>query len=291
MIKHLFLIVVFFFISAQCFSQNWEALGGGATHQVRGLYVDTLENSLYAVGQFQEIGGIPADRVAKWNGQQWISMCDTGGILDSNPIIEIMRHEGKIIISGQQWDMDGQFCHQTGFLDDTIWQPYGNPNSLAFMNQSGSDLFILGAFTQLDGQAIQLAARKTAAGWESIGDKTIWNQTTGFTYEAINYQNKIVVSGNFDIPGFEEIIQWNGTNWEPLGQGVLGEAGVAFLKEYQGILYVGGWFEKFPGGNVASNVMAWDGEKWFDPFPEVTFNHILRDMQIIDNEIYFVTSF
>lgn len=37
--------------------------------------------------------------------------------------------------------------------------------------------------------------------------------------------------------------------------------------------------------------MGWDGEKWFDPFPGVTFNHILRDMQIIDNEIYFVTSF
>ncbi len=287
-----FLLFLLFCCPMFVFSQNWESLGGGIQQQgARGLFVDSTENLLYVVGPFQEIGGIPADRVAKWDGNIWTSLCDTGGIGDFNPIIEVLKYEGQLIITGQQWDMDGQVCQQSAYLDDTIWKPYGEPNSLAFINQSGPDLFMLGAFTQLDGQSIKLAARKTLTGWEAIGDQSVWTDPNGFTYEASNYQNKIVIGGNFDIPGYKEIIQWNGTTWEPLGQGVVGEAGVAFLKEYQGILYVGGWFEKFPGGNPASNVMAWDGEKWFDPFPEVTFNHILRDMQIIDDEIYFVTSF
>lgn len=289
-IKLLFIIGLIFPVFS--FGQNWEALGGGSQLQeIRGMYVDTTENLLYAVGQFQEIGGIPADRVAKWNGVHWISLCDTGGYLDSNPIIEVLKYNGQLIITGQQWDMDGEFCQQTAYLDDTIWKPYGEPNSLAFLNQSDSDLFMLGAYTELDGQLIKHAAKKTATGWEEIGDPNVWTQASGFTYEAVNYQNKIVIGGNFSVPGFKEIIQWDGAEWQALGDGVVGEAGISFLKEFQGILYVGGYFEKFPGGNPASNVMAWDGEKWFDPFPEITFNHILRDMQIIDDEIYFVTSF
>lgn len=160
-VKLIFVISLFFPVLT--FGQNREVLGGGSQLQpVRGLFVDSTENTLYVVGQFQEIGGIPADRVAKWNGNQWISLCDTGGVLDSNPIIEVLKHDGKLIVSGQQYDMDGEFCRYTAYLDDSIWKPYGEPNSLAFINKSGSDLFMSGFFDQLDGQSIKQAGKKSA---------------------------------------------------------------------------------------------------------------------------------
>jgi hypothetical protein len=48
---------------------DWVSLGGGVNSNVNSLIF--IGNDLYAGGQFTSAGGIPASRIAMWNGAQW----------------------------------------------------------------------------------------------------------------------------------------------------------------------------------------------------------------------------
>ncbi len=54
---------------------NWQPLGTGMNGNVRALeFWDARDGNglmLYAAGDFTQAGGVPADRIAKWDGTQW----------------------------------------------------------------------------------------------------------------------------------------------------------------------------------------------------------------------------
>lgn len=60
--------------------------------------------------------------------------------------------------------------------------------------------------------------------------------------------------------------RWNGSEWLPLGEGIQAfehEDALVFAMDYtNGVLYVGGRFQ-YAGGRPASNIAAWDGQRWF----------------------------
>jgi trimeric autotransporter adhesin len=80
------------------------------------------------------------------------------------------------------------------------------------------------------------------------------------------YRDRLIVGGDFAWAGGEparNIVQWDGTAWSPLGDGVGG-----FLPSYvkaalvhDGCLIVGGWFD-VAGGDSARCIAKWDGNAW-----------------------------
>lgn len=90
-------------------------------------------------------------------------------------------------------------------------------------------------------------------------------------YDVLEYDGKIVVSGEFDRIGSKSIsgvAAWNGTEWEALGMGlsgsILGSAPVIFphqLLEFEGDLIVAGNFLRADGIDV-NGVARWDGVSW-----------------------------
>lgn len=75
---------------------------------------------------------------------------------------------------------------------------------------------------------------------------------------------KIYVGGKFsEIAGYgaRNIICWDGSQWRPLGAGIIGEAVYSLALDRDGMLYAGGIFDT--AGNVSANSIAlWDGNAW-----------------------------
>jgi hypothetical protein len=80
--------------------QQWLDVGGGIDLpggfgcDVRDMVV--FEDKLYAVGTCELAGGITADRIAKWDGEEW---CGFGDVFN-NSITAIEVHQGELYIGG-----------------------------------------------------------------------------------------------------------------------------------------------------------------------------------------------
>ena len=69
-----FFKLLFVVLHFSTFSQNWSSLGGGTSGFVRGLYADTINNKIYAVGNFEFAGQTPVYQVGVWDGNAWQSV-------------------------------------------------------------------------------------------------------------------------------------------------------------------------------------------------------------------------
>src|SRR6476646_9723451 len=67
------ILVALFFVQTSK-AQNWESVNGGANNGLGCIFTDTLNNTLYATGYFDSIGGIYSPYIAKWDGTSWSSM-------------------------------------------------------------------------------------------------------------------------------------------------------------------------------------------------------------------------
>lgn len=90
-------------------------------------------------------------------------------------------------------------------------------------------------------------------------------------YDIIEYDNKLIVCGDFDMMGqniVNGIMQWNGTDWESLGNGLTGNientASVIYPHKmivFNSNLYVVGNF-RYAGGIEVNGIAVWDGLNW-----------------------------
>jgi len=85
--------------------------------------------------------------------------------------------------------------------------------------------------------------------WSALGGGTGWGDCVAV------YNNELYAGGRYGI------LKWNGTSWEALGVGVVGE--VVCMVVYQNKLIVGGSFSD--AGNLQTPYLAaWDGSTWSD---------------------------
>lgn len=88
------------------------------------------------------------------------------------------------------------------------------------------------------------------------------------------YNNNLIAAGSFTSIGgvtANNIAQWNGTSWSPLGTGISGfnlvhngggiTGGINTLLVYNNELYAGGSFT-IAGGTTVSNIAKWNGLNW-----------------------------
>ncbi|MEI7801426.1 MAG: T9SS type A sorting domain-containing protein [Bacteroidota bacterium] len=72
------------------------------------------------------------------------------------------------------------------------------------------------------------------------------------------FNDTLFVGGEFSSFG-NSIVKWNGTTFEPLGNGILGE--VNSICSYNGQLIAAGYFE-FSGSTFCKNIALWNGYSW-----------------------------
>jgi hypothetical protein len=155
--------------------QNWSALGAGldaTPSAIVGFVDDPAGPALYAGGNFNNAGGAPASKIARWDGQNWSPLgAGTNGIVRTLAVFD----DG----TGPAVYASGDFSSPVLFLarwDGFAWSAVGPPVSnisfaLAGANVGDGDyLYAAGPFTWMGGAWAPDVARWDGAQWSPFLD-------------------------------------------------------------------------------------------------------------------------
>ena len=136
----------------------------------------------------------------------------------------------------------------------------------------GSDLFVCGNASSLNGLGPRGVARWDGTNWHSVGNGIPASDYGNFV-AALAFRGRELYAGGQLWTGGEGdprgLVRFNGTNWVEVGGGLTYANGwdpgyVWDLEVKDNILYVGGEFGR-AGDVVAHNIVRWDGTNWW-PF-------------------------
>ncbi len=225
----------------------WSSLGSGqivgGVHAIA-VFDDGNGPALYATGYFTQIGGVAANRIAKWDGSSWSALG-----------------------SG---------------LDGTI-SPAGY-SLASFDDGTGPALYVGGHFDTAGGVTANGIARWKNGAWSALGTGMSGGTTDTTVYALLGGSvgpggtPLLYAAGEFTGAGgtsANRIASWNGSSWSALGTGLDGYAlDLELYDDGAGTkLYAAGGF-LHAGGAPARCIARWDGAAWSALTADGGFNYI-----------------
>tara|TARA_R110000782_G_scaffold45706_5_gene101284 strand:+ start:1296 stop:2645 length:1350 start_codon:yes stop_codon:yes gene_type:complete len=288
-------------------SPVWSATLG--TPGMGGSYVasfaahdDGTGAALYATGSFTANGVTGGNLIAKWDGSAWTSV---GGGLQNQYSNTMKSFQGDLIVGGYfdsagsvpgtaklaRWDgaawnsMDAQ---AESFLS-SIWDLEVHDDG------SGEALYVAGNYVALNGQiGLDHIARWDGTTYTAVGG-TIGGAVPLIVLDVLSADigdgPALYAAGRFLTIGgvvASNIAKWDGTGWQPLGEGITRSSGfaqgfhMAVFDDGTGTaLYVGGSFNRINGGDVVNNIAKWDGTTW-SPVGD-GFDSAVQELTVFDD--------
>ncbi len=160
--------------------QEWSSLAGGVSSGgvlAFAVFDDGTGPALYAGGAFSEIGGVSANRIAKWDGVQWSALGDgVSGSVESLVVFD--DGAGPALYAGGWFTTAGGVsANRVAKWDGVQWSALGdgigtqNVNVLTvFDDGSGHALYAGGNFTQAGGTSVGRVAKWDGNEWSALGD-------------------------------------------------------------------------------------------------------------------------
>ncbi len=240
---------------------QWSALGSGVSSDSDYISdIVVLNGDVYACGTFTQIGGVAANHVARWDGTQWYAM-DTGS---PNVVYALEVVDGEVYAGGTSW---------LARWDGAAWQDVatttGTVRSIA---PAGTDLYVAGSFTTIDGVSVYNVARNDGSAWSALGGHLAGSCSPKINDVCVD-AGDLFVAGEFlsetgNPDPLRNIADWDGSDWNPLAAGVTrtetypcDEAWANTVASFQGAIVVGGYFET-AGGSAIPGLAYWNGSAW-----------------------------
>jgi hypothetical protein len=269
---------------------SYDSLGGGESNcwNFCGpiLCIAEYSGDLYVGGHIFEMGGVPSEGIAKWNGDSWE---DVGGGLNGYAagmaVIDGLLYvggsfnaaggipaNGIAVWDGGQWQAIGDFPNTWG---GSSWMTVGS--ILKYQNH----LFVAGLFPEGNGISHSIA-RWNGSEWHTVGESIqgvdVWINDMEV------YEDELYVAGYFyqtyGNPS-SGILKWDGVSWSGIGSGVEFGSQVSDLQVFDGHLYACGNFTTM-SGMPAESIAKWDGQQWCGIG---SFGGI-RQMAVFQNELH-----
>jgi hypothetical protein len=297
-------LVIALQVTANLVVAQWTSVGGGIPGgQPYDMLFDTTLQRLYVVGSMMYVNefNLRVNGTAFYEDGSWHPMgtgtTDVYNVGWVCPEVKaICSHDSAIVVAGQFYQMDSvpntsyvaewrnEQWHSMGI--DSNEQEIGNYENLVEID---GRLNLTGNFTWDINGPIWSWAVWDGESW-SPGDTTGIFQNMQIK-SLCEYQGQLYAGGNFDNPGFpSDIARWNTDHWEEVGGGINGDPWVNDLAVYDDKLWVCGEFAA-SWGNAASGLMAWDGQHWLNPFPQIAFIAMGRNVQVANGKLYFIGPF
>jgi hypothetical protein len=281
-------------------STRWSRLsdGEGANFEVRALceHDDGAGRALFAGGAFTRVGGILANRVARWDGSEWSTL---GSGLAGNsypfgsalPTVRAMTpfDDGNglgLFVGGDFATAGGAPARGIAVWRNGAWSAVGGGlagngtiDALCVHDDgSGPALYAGGLFTGIGTVTTKGIARWDGASWSAVGGGlTTYNSYDG-AYALASWDDgvgggpSLFVGGSYTdaggVAGTRNLAAWNGTSWVALGGPYFGGANHfvrALLPFGDGTgakLYVGGSFAIL-GGFYCKAIGSWNGSNFW----------------------------
>ncbi len=244
---------------------TWAPLGSGVTGgEIRALavYDDGGGPALYAGGTFTSAGGVPADRIAKWDGTSWSPLgVGLSGEVNALAVCDFG--------SGAQLYAAGAAL---SLWDGNTWSLV--PIPWTYFVQFIADLVV---FDDGSGPALYVGCevspeRALVARWDGAS----WSQLTGVIGQVASSlvvhddgSGPALYAGTWSLNWYDgRVWKWNGSSWVVVGilSGHTSGDGTAWrlrsVNDAGGsALYVGGSFLQ-ADGVPAINIARWDGTSW-----------------------------
>ncbi|MEK7315405.1 MAG: T9SS type A sorting domain-containing protein, partial [Candidatus Eisenbacteria bacterium] len=219
---------------------------------------------IVVAGDFQSIGGIAANNLARWDGAAWHALGD--GIDGSITCLTVFGND--LYAGGQFQFVNGVFAPNLAKWDGESWSPFGilshsylccyEVNSLVVYR---GELLAGGTFSP-SVSGVQGLARWNGSLWVPFA-----GDVAGPVGCMLAVGDTLYVAGRFDSAGgvpASNVALWDGDSWSPLGPG-LGvpsqQWGVQSMVSLNGKLYAAGYFE-YASGATPTTFAAWDGASW-----------------------------
>ena len=250
----------------------WSAIGVVPNSNFNSDRINSIaplpNGDLIVGGDFTIIGGVPAVKVARWNGSAWSALGDGINDPDSGaPFIQVRTlttlPNGELFAGGYFTRVGGVTAMNIARWNGINWSPFGT--GLAGTVQvlttlANGDLIAGGNFTSVGGVAASKIARWNGSAWSPLGAGMNSNVNTLTTLP----NGDLIAGGTFTAAGgapASRIARWTGSAWSPLGTG-MNNTVWAVTTMPNGDLIAGGDFTT--AGGVAANYIArWNGSAWF----------------------------
>ena len=264
---------------------GWAApVGGGVPSLVSTLatFDDGSGLALYAGGAFSSAGGVPASRVARWDGASWSAV---GGPVDgTNKWVHALAvydaGSGPALYAGGEFtSAGGVSASAVAAFDGNAWSAPGStqPGSgtdqpidalCVFDDGNGPALYAGGRFRSASGVAVDYVAKSDGATWSAVGapGSGVDKRVHALAVHDDGSGPALYAGGEFALVGgavSRGVARWDGTAWSGVGGGILGQVWTLCVHDDGSgpALYAGGTFHK-AGGLPARNVARWDGVSW-----------------------------
>jgi trimeric autotransporter adhesin len=269
--------------------------GSGANGQV--LAMTRFLGDLYIGGTFTSVGGVAANNIARWDGEQWHAVGDGIGNGADNAVYALEVAGDELIAGGLfvTVDVGGAPKTANGIArwDGKTWRTLevtgiaGVQGRVHTLLWSAPTLYVGGAFRVQDTQDASTRAwniaRWDGAAWSSMGTGAEFTGITGAVHAMALMGEELYVGGRFYAATFDGvtssdlacIARWDGSQWQPVGSGDGRGVGMAFGPGLGEVLtfavdgndlYVGGDFDRANAYTASmlpvSNIARWDGQQW-----------------------------
>jgi hypothetical protein len=238
----------------------WTRLGAGASNGASDAVSALLalpNGDVLVGGAFLSVGGVPAIRIARWNGSSWSNA--NLGSFGGPPTDFALAPNGDVIAVGEfrfvfnpaSTVTANGVARWNGFAWSALGA--GAVGSLASVTVApGGDVYIGGAINSAGGIPALGVARWDGSGWSALGaglTPTSPNEFGSANALLVLPDGGLIASGYFTRAGgapASAIALWDGAAWSPLGAGLSGGSaytvGTALALLPSGNLAVGGDF-------------------------------------------------
>jgi hypothetical protein len=287
---------------AQWNGNAWSSLGMGLEDVSYDLgkinAIAIFNQEVYVGGNFTSIGGVSANSLAKWNGNQWSNVA--GGVLISGGDAGVVN---DLIVVGNELYVGGWFVSIGGVPANSIakWNgsqwvalDQGLSTGFAYKLLKDDDTLYLGGFLILDGSSNPIyVAQFNGTIWQAMGDGL-----NDEVYALTMHNGELIAGGRFSMSGttpINRVARWDGQDWHPLGNGLGGNPNEKVLDlESHGELFAAGSFTT-TGSEASAGLATWNGSQW-ETFTAAVANPtaapvIVNDIAFQGNTLFVTGSF
>lgn len=231
----------------------WVGLGSEPNGSVHALL--PYNGELVAAGEFTQIGGVSANRIASWNGSRWAAF-DTG--ISDHEVQALATYQGRLIAGGTFSGAGGATAMYLAAWDGVAWSEVAAPFAISPAGSAG-----VYALSLHDGNLVVAwfnindSGNANVTSWDGSAWTTLGAPIDMIVWSIASVGGELYIGGR--VLGNHGVARWDGAAWTTVGDG--GVYPVYALAEYAGKLVSGGetWD---PAAQPYTGLAFWDGLVW-----------------------------